>query len=397
MVRSLHVIPSLSLKHGGPSYAIRAITRALASVDIDVSIATTDDDGNNARLKVPLGVPVPEDGAIVYYFRRNILPYKISFGLRRWLNQNVAQFDVVHIHALFSFSSTAAAHAARRHGVPYIVRPLGVLNRWGLKNRRSIAKQISLQLIELPMLQHAAAIHYTSEAEKREAMAVSASLGDQRSTVIPLPVQSLKGDPADFLGRYPQVAGRRLILFLSRIDQKKGLDLLLDAFSTVHREIGNVVLVIAGDGTPSYVNHLHDRAQRLGIADLVIWPGYLAGALKAGALAAAEAFVLPSYSENFGVAAAEALAAGVPTIVTDGVAISDDIRRYDAGIVVKSDASEIADAISRILTQGEAASRFAVSGRRLAHDRYSVDSVGHQLRQLYDSVLQSGSSSSHKQ
>src|SRR2546430_16449583 len=128
-MKILHVIPSVSLKQGGPSYAIRAMARALAGLDVDVTIATTDDDGNDARLKVPLGVPVQEDRATVYYFRRDILPYTISFGLRRWLNQNIAQFDVVHIHALFSFSSRAGAYAVpRRHG-PYLLRALRALHR----------------------------------------------------------------------------------------------------------------------------------------------------------------------------------------------------------------------------------------------------------------------------
>src|ERR1700736_236036 len=107
-IRALHVIPSLSVKHGGPSYAVRAMARALASADVDVTIATTDDDGDDARLKVPIGEVVEEEGTHVYYFRRNILPYKISFGLSRWLKSNVAKFDVVHVHVLFSFSSTAA-------------------------------------------------------------------------------------------------------------------------------------------------------------------------------------------------------------------------------------------------------------------------------------------------
>src|SRR5437588_3138127 len=160
-IRALHVIPSLSQKHGGPSYAVRAMARALAGVDVDVTIATTDDDGDDARLKVPIGQPINEDAATIYYFRRNILPYKVSFGLARWLKANVAEFDIVHVHALFSFCSTTAARAARRHRVPYIIRPLGVLNRWGLENRRAFLKQISLRLVELPILRDAAAIHYT--------------------------------------------------------------------------------------------------------------------------------------------------------------------------------------------------------------------------------------------
>ena len=178
-IRALHVIPSLSLKHGGPSYAVRAMARALATVDVDVTIATTDDDGSDARLKVKIGEPMKEEAATIYYFRRNILPYKVSFGLARWLKSNVAEFDVVHVHALFSYSSTAAALGARRQRVPYIVRPLGVLNRWGLENRRAFLKQISLRLVELPMLTHAAAIHYTSEIEKLEATGISNTIPSQ--------------------------------------------------------------------------------------------------------------------------------------------------------------------------------------------------------------------------
>lgn len=390
-IRALHVIPSLSLKHGGPSYAIRAMARALASVDVDVTIATTDDDGNHARLKVPLGVHVQEDRATVYYFRRNILPYKVSFGLRQWLNQNIARFDVVHIHALFSFSSKTAANSARRHGVPYIIRPLGVLNRWGLENRRAFLKRISLPLLEIPMIRDAAAIHYTSEAERLEASRINEKIAAQRSVVIPLPVEMAKGNAEDFLRRFPEIAGRRVILFLSRIDQKKGLELLLEAFSEVHRKVPDVALLIAGGGAPGYLGQLQRRAEQLLIANAAIWTGYISGACKAGALAAADVFILPSSSENFGIAAAEALAAGVPTIATEGVAISDDIRAHDAGIVVKSAAGEIANAIFRILTQPEDASRLSMNGQRLAQGRYSFDSVGRQLRQLYDFVLQSKS------
>src|ERR1700704_4840703 len=102
-ILALHVIPSLSLKHGGPSYAVRAMARALASRGVDVTIATTDDDGDDARLKMPMGEVVEEEGSHVYYFRRNILPYKVSLGLNKWLKSNVAKFDVVHVHALFSF------------------------------------------------------------------------------------------------------------------------------------------------------------------------------------------------------------------------------------------------------------------------------------------------------
>ena len=389
MIRSLHVIPSLSLEHGGPSYAVRAMARALAKADVDITIATTDDDGNEARLKVPIGEPVKEEQATIYYFRRNIVPYKMSFGLARWLRSNISRFDIVHIHALFSFSSTAAARMAHWQGVPYIIRPLGVLNRYGLENRRPLLKKISLSLFELRILRYSAAIHYTSEAERLEASGISEAIASHKSVVIPLPIEAAKGDPEDFRQRFPQVAGRRVILFLSRIDEKKGIELLLDAFAEVRRQISDVVLVVAGSGAPHYLEKLSQRAKDLGVSGAVVWTGHLDGKIKAGSFAAATMFVLPSHSENFGVAAAEALSAGLPTIVTESVAISEDIRKYDAGIIAKSNSAELAVAIHDILSRPDLASRLATNAQRLAIDRYSPGSVGRQLRELYDAILQS--------
>jgi glycosyltransferase involved in cell wall biosynthesis len=388
-IAALHVIPSLSLKHGGPSYAVRALARALAGVEVDVTIATTDDDGNDSRLKVLLGEPVKEDAATIYYFRRDILPYKVSFGLSRWLSANVARFDVVHIHALFSFSSTIAARAAQRHSVPYIVRPLGVLNRWGLENRHAFLKQISLRLVELPILRDAAVIHYTSDAEKLEASRISDNIASQKSTVIPLPIEIAKGNPEDFRKRFPQVAGHKVILFLSRIDEKKGIELLLDAFAEVRRQISDTVLVVAGDGAANYVQKLSQRAKELAIAETVIWTGHLDGAIKWGAFAAADLFVLPSYSENFGIAAAEALACGVPTVVTKGVGIADEIRSGDGGLVVEATSTAIANALEQLLGNESRRHQLAENGRELAQQHFSSQSVGHALESLYRKAIAS--------
>jgi glycosyltransferase involved in cell wall biosynthesis len=180
-------------------------------------------------------------------------------------------------------------------------------------------------------------------------------------------------------------------LFLSRIDEKKGIELLLEAFADVRRQMSNTVLVVAGNGAANYLEKLSHQAKKLAIVDDVIWTGHLEGTMKWGAFAAADLFVLPSYSENFGVAAGEALASGVPTIVTEPVAISEDIRSYDAGLVVKNDSAELAAAISNILMQRDLASRLVTNAQRLATERYHVSAVGRQLRDLYESVSKSKS------
>ena len=384
-MRVLHVIPSMSAKEGGPSFAAKAMAEALAGEGVQVTIATTGQEettrqqdyettdhgpevrdqrsevtecgGASTSSELPAPCSMPPAQYRVVCFHRNFEPYKVSFGLARWLRDNVTKFDLVHIHALFSFSSTMAARIARRNNVPYVVRPLGVLNRWGMQNRRRIPKLVSFRLVELPILLNSAAIHFTSEAERKEAALLDARLAEHESAVIPLPIEQRawsKGlataSPANggqgaesrqqFLLRFPRARGKRVVLFLSRIDRKKGLELLLDAFAMVRNQQKDVALVIAGDGEEPYVRELKDRARRLGHGARsleqgdkereedygIIWTGHLSGEMKAAALAAADVFVLPSASENFGIAAAESLAAGVPTIVSEEVANCSTLR-----------------------------------------------------------------------
>src|SRR4029077_5256486 len=138
---------------------------------------------------LPENASTERRGYRVVSFRREFEPYKISFGLAGWLGHNVTKFDLIHIHALFSFSSTMAARIARKKNVPYIVRPLGVLNRWGMENRRRIPKLVSFRLVELPILLNSAAIHFTSEAEREEAALLDSRLREHESAVIPLPIE----------------------------------------------------------------------------------------------------------------------------------------------------------------------------------------------------------------
>ena len=477
-MRVLHVIPSLSPKEGGPSFAVKAMAEALAREGVQVTIATTGQEETTRQrdhetaesresesvvaavsaakhaARVPPQGPSKQgegskgseagswegDGYRVVCFRRNFESYKISFGLTRWLRENVAKFDLVHIHALFSFSSTVAARIARRQNVPYLVRPLGVLNQWGMQNRRRVPKLISFRLVELPVLINSAAIHYTSEAERKEAALLDARLAEHESAIIPLPVEQGARSTASgsesatarreqgeaskepFFAQFPEAQGKRIILFLSRIDRKKGLELLLDAFAMVRAENQEVALVIAGDGEESYLRELKEHAKRDrettrlqdnvttgqrvyeatgqqdrgpvvsgqlsgGLSSDVIWTGHLRGEMKAAALVGADVFVLPSASENFGIAAAESLAAGVPTIVSEEVALSSDIRQYDAGVVVKRDVQQLARAMSDLLSNKQKATTLAANGHRLVEERYSPKAVGKALHELYQRII----------
>ena len=493
-MKILHVIPSLSLAHGGPSRAIRLIAQVLQSRGVAVEIATTDDDGPGKRMeivarvnslptcgggggkykanclalscrngagvqashwagwggeacglepraeagtnRVPLPASPTSGGgvdqqrvAVCHYFPKRTEFYKVSPGFARWVFRHVRDYDVVHIHALFSFTSMAAAWAARSAGVPYVVRPLGTLAQYGVTQRRPWLKRLSLKFIEGPILRHAAAVHFTAEAEKAEAEALGIAMrgvviplgvevvvashsqptpqvGEELSTAPPLPTspmymeQTPTANPLPTLGegwggeclnpllaKFPQLAGKPIVLFLSRLDAKKNVEGLLKAFSLLASEYPNLHLLIAGDGEPAYVARLKTLAKNLGLADCVTWAGHLDGEMKASAFAAASVFALPSFSENFGIAAAEALLAGLPCVLGKGVAIADDVVQAGAGLAVLPEPEEIARALRTILDDESLRSGMGHRAAVLAGERYSLEAMGERLVELYEGII----------
>ena len=385
-MKILHVIPSVSPLRGGPSVMIRVLTRELAKAGLMVDVATTDDHGRG-RMSVMLGQSIVEDEVTYRYFRRQSLFYTFSWPLNRWLASHVADYDLVHIHALFSYPSISAAFWAWRRRIPYIVRPLGVLTHWSMRQRRPWLKRSSFSLIESRILSGAAAVHYTSEQEIREA----ADLGVRhRAELIPnaveVPPHIFRKVQGQFRKRHPELANRPLILFLSRLDQKKGLDLLLPAFADVIKEHPRAILAIAGNGEAAFVEALKQKAARIGISRHLLWTGFLAGEDKWAALADADLFVLPSYSENFGIAVAESLACGVPVVISDQIGIHHEISGSGAGVFVPCAPEPIAKAISLVLADPTLRARMGVAARQCAREQFSLNVMTQKILRLYQEI-----------
>lgn len=386
-MKILHVIPSVSPKRGGPSVAVRRMAEGVAHHGVEVHIATTDDDGAGRHPQRVYGKPIEENGVTFWYFPRQSHFYTVSLPLTQWLMVHVGDYDVVHIHALFSYPVGAAAVAAQRAGVPYIVRPLGTLNQWGIQHRRPFVKQWSLKFIEKPLLQRAARVHFTSRQEQQEARGAGVHVP---SAIIPLgldivPFRNLP-DPAIFREHY-KIGDAPLILSLGRIDRKKGLDVLIAAFAEVHADCPKTRLVIAGDGDVTLLAELQAQAQSLGVAERVIWAGFLQGEAKLAALAAADLFVMPSHSENFGIAAVEALAAGVPTIVSTGVAVHHEISEAGAGVAVPVATVPLANAIRDLLADAPRRAAMRSAALNLAQSHFSQQGMATSLIELYQEII----------
>jgi glycosyltransferase involved in cell wall biosynthesis len=364
----------------------------LTSRGVTVDVVSTNDDGDGCS-DAPLGVPLAVNGGSAYFFQRDTHFYTISRSLLAWLWANAGNYDLIHAHALFTFPTLAAAMAARHHGKPYILRPVGTLNNWGFANRRPILKQLSYLLCEKALLRHAAAVHVTSVQERREVTArfrkelkapIIPDFISQKTIVIPEPTD-LSEVPAETQTKSPAKTAKT-ILFLSRIDKKKGIDLLLVAFATTLTKHPNTVLVIAGSGDPAYTASLRKQATDLGIASAVSWPGFVSGIDKANLFRASDIFVLPSYSENFAVAVLEAMSFGLPVVVSENVGLAEDISSLSAAIIVKSDPESIEAGLDRLLSDPDFAAKLGQRGRSVAHAQFSENSCMSSLIGLYEQV-----------
>jgi glycosyltransferase involved in cell wall biosynthesis len=363
------------------------ICRELCRQGIEAEVATTDADVHG-NISIPLGQPVDMEGVTVHAFRCPFLRrYGFSTGLTRWLKEHLREYAILHIHAFFSYVALPATYYATRWDIPYIIRPCGELDPWPLKKNR-LAKQAFFTFVGSRILNRAAAIHATSEMEKTalERLGLNAPVW-----AIPLGVElpSENGLPphGQFRKQYPGLNRKKLILFLSRIDPKKGLDLLLPALKRLREKRNDVVLAIAGSGPPAFERQIRHRVKDLGLDDLVIFCGFLDKQRKWMALRDADLFVLPSYDENFGLAVVEALGMSVPVVISDRVGIHHEVRECGAGLVVRCDAQEIADAIGKLLDDGALRLRMGENGRRLVEQKFTWPKVASRLIDLYKVIV----------
>jgi glycosyltransferase involved in cell wall biosynthesis len=390
-MRILQIIPSISLVYGGPSQMVLGLSGALASRDIDVTIITTNSNGDIGQLPldVTLNQPIEKNGYQIIYFRCSpFRRYKFSLSLLQWLNANARQFDLAHIHALFSPVTTLAATIARYHKLPYIMRPCGMLDPADLQKKKRL-KQIYATLLECPNLAGAAAIHFTSKQEAK----ISERFGLDSTGKMPMP-QDLVIPLGVTSGFYPQKLPQSevpIILFMSRIEPKKGLDLLIPALESILASGIEFHFILAGSNPQDadYEAGIKVKIQHSSLVKYTTITGFASGDLKNKLLTNADLFVLPSYYENFGIAVAEAMAAGKPVVISDRVHISEDIQQAEAGWVGPLEVSAIASLIKSALLDPDERKRRGLNAKEYAKKHYNWDAIAQQTIDAYQQILSS--------
>jgi glycosyltransferase involved in cell wall biosynthesis len=301
----------------------------------------------------------------------------IPEGLRRI----IAAADAVHIHGLWRAHAVAAAKLARKYKKPYIVSAHGMLEAWALRNKRW--KKIPYSIaVERPNLRAAACLRALTHYEARSFRFYGVT---QPIAVIPNGVDApAQLTPEPFLQMFPQLRDRRLILFLGRIHYVKGLDVLVQAWSRIRRNFESAHLVLAGPDSENTRTPLQQQIASLGLSDHVTFTGMLNETEKWSALTAADAFVLPSYSEAFSMAVLEAMAAGLPVIVTRQCSFPE-VAAKECGWVVEPDPTRLEAALRECLAAStNERVQMGQRGKLLVRESYSWSSVGGKMADLVD-------------
>lgn len=375
-MRVLHVIPSVAERSGGPATAIVPMCRALQQQGVDVLLVTTDAGLNGA------GQESHYKGVPAKFFPSQLgESFKYSRPLAAWLNSNIHEFGVAHIHAVFNHSSIAAAHVCRKADVPYVVRPLGTLEPWSM-TQKSVRKRVFWQVAGKAMLRSAAAVHYTTDAEKDSTESL---LGLNHGKVIGLGVEVNSYAKEKLTQNFPELAQESYALVMSRLHPKKGLDVLIEAFIALvqQEKFAHWRLVIAGDGPSDHVAKLKQMASP---SDRIMFTGWLDGEQKDAVLSGASLLVLPSRQENFGMCVMEALARSVPVLVSPHVNLAEEIVLTNAGWIATVHKDALTTRLAEALGDEEERSRRGRAAKQLSM-KYSWESAAKTLKDLYIEVM----------
>jgi glycosyltransferase involved in cell wall biosynthesis len=343
-LKILQTIQTLNPETGGVACAVLSLSGAMQHRGADITIVTQDDPAAPWLRDLPMCVHALGEGKTSYRYSRR---------LRDWLRQHAGEFDCAIANGLWQYHAFALARECRKKSVPYFVFPHGMLDPWFKRTYplKHFKKWFYWPWADYRVLRDAAAVIFAAEEERLLARQ-SFWLYRAHEVVSPLgveaPSETGPGAKHLFLAKFPEIKKTRMLLFLGRIHPKKGCDMLIDALPR-HPSADPVTLVLAGPDQVGWTAQLRERVNRMDVSPRVIFPGMLEGLLKRGAFENADAFILPSHQENFGMSVVEALSYGVPVLISDKVNIWREIEADLAGYVEPDDLAGTTRLIQRWL------------------------------------------------
>ena len=382
-MRVIHVINDLNEEAGGPAQACIEMAAAVAGKGHHVSIYAL---GGRRPAWFPasgrLPMTIRHEGVEVHLYPGGANACFGMSGLYAALARDIPGADVVHAHVLYGFHLWAAWRVCRRHSIPLIVRPCGILNAYVCSARRMRARLIELAY-QSRLLRQAALVHYTTEQEAADA---GSYVGNPRWAVVPLGINPPAYDDlpprAEFDRHYPEARGRKVVLYFGRLHRKKRLDLVIAAFAAVVSEGCELHLLIAGpdDGMGGQCRM---QVEAHGISGRTTFAGLLVQEAKRIAFGGADVFVLPSMTENFGIAVAEAAASYIPLLISERINIAPVFGQADAAVIVPPELDAVTQGLRRLIRDPAGAQAMAVRAHRIVEQRFTWDAVANDLLSMY--------------
>jgi glycosyltransferase involved in cell wall biosynthesis len=384
-MRILHIVPTYipAYRYGGPIYSVHGLCKALVLLGHEVSVFTTNVDGENDS-DVPLGQPVDVDGVKVWYFpSKRLRRLYWSSPMKKALGKHIPNVDILHLHSIFLWPTWVAARTARRMGKPYILAPRGMLVKELIEKKSSFAKSLWISLIERNNLEYAAAIHVTTGNEMKEIEKFGFALPPVFIVPNGVDVEELRRQTRHVSPLIESIVHKPYLLFLGRINWKKGLDRLIPSLA----HVPDIPLIIAGNDEENYKLTIEALAASRSVSDRITFTGPVHGDDKAALLQNASVLVLPSYSENFGNVVLEAMAVGCPVVVTPEVGLADIVQETGAGLVVHGNPEMLGKGIKNLLASPMELDRMGKKGREAVAGHYTWRSVGMQMSEKYREII----------
>ena len=381
-LKILQLVHTLDPSVGGVAAAVLALSRGLARRGHKLDIVVLDDSASPWLVDIALPIHALGAGLTSYRYSSKLLP---------WLKKQGRDYDRVIVNGIWQYLGFAAWRRYAGSSIPYYVFPHGMLDPWFKETfpLKHLKKWLYWPWAEYRVLRDAAAVIFTSEEERSQARK-SFWLYRCREKVSPLGVEAppiSSNAKLEFLSRYPQLQNTRIFLFLGRLHPKKGCDMLLEAFAQM-RSNDSISLILAGPDQVGWESDLRRQVTRLNLTNRVVFTGMLEGSMKQGAFANAEAFVLPSHQENFGISVVEALAASVPVLVSNRVNIWREIEADRAGYVESDDLAGTTRLLQNWIGTAPAEREMVrQNARRCFEQRFEVDRAVDSLLQILNEPL----------
>jgi len=389
-MRILHIL-GFYPEIGGPFAAIRELSLSLSNKGLEVSILSPLPRDYNID---DLYRVIPESLNVKYIrvgFLSKILP---SFS-KEWemaIKDRLPGIDLVHVHGVFDYYTFVASKFIKE--MPMIISPRGSIMTDTIRIKGYVKKHLYLNCVGKSTIRKASAIHLVNQYEKEEFLNVFKANSDEfndKIRLIPngINLEEFKSLPpvGSFKQKYSLLRDKKYIIFLGRINVKKGLDILVKSFKKLAGIYDDLYLVIVGPDNEGYGKRVKKWLKDAGLLERSVFTGMLMGRDKLEAFVDAEAFVLPSYSENFGIAVVEAMACGIPVVISDKVGVSREIERNRAGIIVKTDPESLFIGIKSLLDNEELRREVAKNGESLVEEYYDIDKVADMMIKTYQEVV----------